>query len=205
MASKETKSRIIVNALDLFNRYGSPNISTNRIAAQSGISKGNLNYHYSKKSEIILDIFSEMRDEIIIEWKDDHLNPTLEHIEFMFLRQLHMIWRYRFFYREIVNLLKDDPILRHRFNDLRIKRRESLKAFLVSLVDNGHMILPRKDAHLEHLITSTWVLSENWINYVDTLQETPDEQDLQGGYDVLMSIFRPYIRDRSLTLVRACG
>jgi len=106
-----------------------------------------------------------------------------------------MIWRYRFFYRELVGLLKEDPLLRKRFNELRTRRRESLKLFLTSLAQDGYMTLPREEDQIEHLMTSTWVLSENWINYVDTFHETLDEKDLQGGYNILMSIFRPYLQN----------
>lgn len=194
MASKETKARIIETALTLFNEHGSANISTNRIATEAGISKGNLNYHYSNKKEIILDIFSDIRSEIEGGWSGDHLVPTLEHMEFMFLRQLRLTWRYRFFYREMVNLIKDDPLLGKRFNELRSRRRVALKQFLTSLADDGRMVLPESEEELEHFMTSTWLLSEHWLNYTDSLGRQVDEAALMRGCDVLMTMVRPYLK-----------
>ena len=45
-------------------------------------------------------------------WYRDHLAPTLEHMAAMFVRQLQLIRKYRFFYREIADLLRQDPRLR---------------------------------------------------------------------------------------------
>jgi AcrR family transcriptional regulator len=44
-APRRTAQRILEVALDLFNRFGEPNVSTTLVAAQLGISPGNLYYH----------------------------------------------------------------------------------------------------------------------------------------------------------------
>ncbi len=52
-APRRTAERILEAALDLFNRLGEPNVSTTAVAAQLGISPGNLYYHYLAKEEIV--------------------------------------------------------------------------------------------------------------------------------------------------------
>ena len=43
---RRTAERILEVTLDLFNRFGEPNVSTTLISAEMNISPGNLYYHY---------------------------------------------------------------------------------------------------------------------------------------------------------------
>ena len=61
MATKKprrTAERILEVTLDLFNRFGEPNVSTTLISAELGISPGNLYYHYPAKDELINALFN---------------------------------------------------------------------------------------------------------------------------------------------------
>src|SRR5262244_3659529 len=60
MATKKprrTAERILEVTLDLFNRFGEPNVSTTLISAELNISPGNLYYHYPAKDELILKLY----------------------------------------------------------------------------------------------------------------------------------------------------
>lgn len=195
MASRNTTARILNTALDLFNRHGSTKISTNRIAAETGLSKGNLNYHYRDRGQIVLDLFSSLRNEILEGWSGDHQHPTLEHMAFMFRRQLMLAWKYRFFYREMADLLNADPLLRQRFNELRVRRIAALRQFFEALAGSGHVSLPLEEEKLQHFLTATWVLSEHWLTHIETLGEPFDEAALQRGHGVLMTMVKPYLRE----------
>ena len=56
-APRRTAERILLGSLALFNRFGVPNVSTTMIAADLGISPGNLYYHYPAKEELINGLF----------------------------------------------------------------------------------------------------------------------------------------------------
>ncbi|MEP7245220.1 MAG: TetR family transcriptional regulator, partial [Gammaproteobacteria bacterium] len=105
--------------MELFNDHGTAAVSLNRIAEACLISKGNLHYHFQNKQEIIRCIFQRLLDEMDASWYRDHLAPTLEHMAAMFVRQLQLILKYRFFYREMADLLRADRLLRKRWADNR--------------------------------------------------------------------------------------
>ena len=54
---RRTAERILEVTLDLFNRFGEPNVSTTLISAELHISPGNLYYHYPAKDELINQLF----------------------------------------------------------------------------------------------------------------------------------------------------
>ena len=61
----KTRDKIVLAALELFNRDGERNITTNHIAAHIDISPGNLYYHFRNKQEIVREIFSLYSTELL--------------------------------------------------------------------------------------------------------------------------------------------
>jgi len=197
MGSKETQAKILAAALKLFNAHGTAKVSPLRIATAAGMSKGNLNYHYRKKGDIILDLFLEMQAEIISDWRPEDLKPTMEYLSFSFFRELRLMWRYRFLYRELVPLLRADPILKRRWSDLRRRRLADGQRHLDGLVAQGLLRRLGYPNEFDLLTANTWLLTNHWLNYVESTGEM-DEQALLRGYQVMLNSIRPYATERGL-------
>lgn len=202
MPSRETQALILKVALELFNEHRSASVSTNRIAEACEISKGNLNYHFRTKQDIILALFADITVEMNRAWYEDHRNPTMEHMAFMFVRQLRLIWRYRFFYREIIPLLRESKLLRRRFNEVRVRRVAEVKRFMKGLIAAGLFRADYTDEQLDLLITSTWVLSDHWLNHIETTGQEVDEAAFRLGYDILVNMVTPYLTPTGLQALK---
>ena len=64
VAAPKTRDRILEAALRLFNDEGLPAVSTHRIAAELGISPGNLHYHFKTKRLIVVWLFRRFEDRL---------------------------------------------------------------------------------------------------------------------------------------------
>jgi len=193
MATRATQFRILQSALELFNEHGTAAVSSNRIAERCGISKGNLQYHFRNKREIIYAVFQQAIGEMDAGWYRDHLAPTLEHMAAMFVRQLQLILKYRFFYREMADLLRQDPQLRKRFADNRERRMRDLERFMLTLQARGLMRFPPDPRRLRSIIDVTWIVNENWLNYMDYHDRQITVEAMLEGYAEILEVLRPYL------------
>ena len=57
-APRRTAERILEVTLELFNRFGEPNVSTTLISSELNISPGNLYYHYPAKEELVTALYN---------------------------------------------------------------------------------------------------------------------------------------------------
>ena len=193
MATRATQLRILQTALELFNEHGTAAISANKIAERSGISKGNLQYHFRTKREVIFAVFQQAIQEMDAGWYRDHLAPSLEHMAAMYVRQLQLILKYRFFYREMADLLRQDPALRKRFADNRERRLRDLEKFMMALQSRGLMRFPPDPRRLRAIIDVTWIVNENWLNYMDYHDREVTVEAMLEGYSEILEVLRPYL------------
>lgn len=193
MATRETQALIVDTALELFNRYGSNTVSTNRIAAKCGISRGNLHYHFHNKAEIVQSIFQRIAHAMSDEWPADHLDPTLEHMAEMYVRQSLLILEFEFFYREMPSLLRQDALLLMRYRAHRERRLGAIERFFHALTNAGIMNFSPDPVLVRSVVIATWIISDNWPNFVEFQGGQFDADAICQGYDMILHILAPYI------------
>lgn len=194
MATRTTQQRILQAALELFNAEGTAAVSASRIAERCGVSKGNLQYHFPNKRDVVFALFQSAVAEMNAGWYRDHLAPTLEHMAAMFVRQLQLIVKYRFFYREQAGLLRQDPQLRRRYVENRERRLQVIEQFMHALARRGLMSLPSDPRRLRSIVEVTWILSENWVNYTEYQDRDITVSTIQEGYHGILEVLRPCLR-----------
>ena len=119
---RRTAERILEVTLDLFNRFGEPNVSTTLISAELGISPGNLYYHYPAKDELINSLFAAFERALndLLSAADNVRN--VEDAWLFFHMLFELIWQYRFLYRDLNDLLSKNRRLETHFQFVQIGR-----------------------------------------------------------------------------------
>ncbi|MEO7055301.1 MAG: TetR/AcrR family transcriptional regulator [Caldimonas sp.] len=194
---RRTAERILDTTLELFNRFGEPNVSTTLISAELGISPGNLYYHYPAKEELITKLFDRYDAALteLLRAADDVANVE---DAWLFLHLLfELIWAYRFLYRDLNDLLSNNRKLETHFQFVLQHKTRALRAVLDGVTAaSGRAIEPRE---VEPVATAMVVVLTYWLSfeYVRNPRHAlePDHAGaalLRGAFHVLC-LLAPYL------------
>lgn len=189
-----TREKILDTALRLFNKSGSAEVSTNHIANAAGISPGNLYYHFRSKQEIIRELFQRL----YAIW-DNGLplpqgrEPTLDDLKMVVKANYQIIWQYRFAYRELVALLRQDAELRTGFLTVRQRGYEGFNQLVQAFSDAGVINLPDDLQAIEELQEVCWLISEFWLTNLEVNGRSVDEDEMQHGVKLMLRVLQSYL------------
>jgi AcrR family transcriptional regulator len=189
-----TRQKILDAALALFNKEGTAAISTNHIAAEIGISPGNLYYYFRNKEDIIAALF----ERLFQMWEKTYQlpvgrAPVLADFEDLIAANFHMIWAFRFAYREMAALFRSNPDLHARYQKLRRQGYASFSSLIEAFAETGVMSMPETPQEMHALTDLCWIVSEQWPVDLELRGQEFDEAGIQSGIRVLRHIFRPYL------------
>ena len=104
-----TKEKIIESSILLFNQHGLVNVRLQQIADQTGISVGNLAYHYYSKEAIIIKIVTQLNEllEPIID--EEKKFPGLMDLDTQLARYYHLLMKYSFFFIDLLEIKRNYP------------------------------------------------------------------------------------------------
>lgn len=191
--SQQTKSNIIQKSIDLFNEHGTAAISLNSLADALGISTGNLQYHYHNKEEILRAILEVMfKDWNAVYQEMDTLSFTMDTLRRTLRINFNLVWKYRFFYRELTALLRNDAVLAKRYATIQ-EQRLAEQEMLTKQMTRSSGARPMSKLELRNMVLIGWVLSNSWLSYVESTGRTVDESVMDDAVEVLIQHYKPYL------------
>lgn len=190
----DTKTHILEAAIRLWNDQGTASVSTNHIARRAGISPGNLYYHFQNKEEIIRATLERIDEAFGKVWElPAGRTVTLSDFQVAIERAMALQWEYRFFFRELVALIRRDPQLGRRYRTLQRQRRAELEQWGERFVAAGVLRLPAEPDVADALLTGAWLISDYWIPFLEASGTSVGPQQMRGGVDIIMRLLRPYL------------
>ena len=162
-APRRTAQRIAEVTLELFNRFGEPNVSTTLISAELNISPGNLYYHFASKDTLVNQLFDQYEVAMLGLLE---AAPDVKDVEdaWFFLHSLfEQVWNHRFLYRDLNNLLSGNRHLETHFHDILERKTHAFKLMLEGLAAAGLMKIDPDN--IETLSASMSVMVTYWLSY----------------------------------------
>ena len=160
---RRTAERILDTTLDLFNRFGEPNVSTTLISAELGISPGNLYYHYPAKDELITKLFDRYDTALteLLRAADDV--KDIEDAWLFFHVLFELIWAYRFLYRDLNDLLSNHRRLETHFQFILQRKTKAVQAVLHGIGRASALRIDSRD--VDPVATAMVVVLTYWLSY----------------------------------------
>lgn len=161
----KTKDRILQISLQLFNERGERSVTTNHIAAELGISPGNLYYHFRNKQEIIKELAQQYQAETLEMLAlpvDRPLNANDKISYFQVLS--NQLWAYRFIHRDVYHLIENNEDFRKIYPRFAGQVMQQGQKIYRAFVDAG--LMKMTDSEIEALIINLWIVLTNWTNFL---------------------------------------
>lgn len=185
-----TADRIAETALRLFNQKGYPSTTLTEIAAELGISQGNLTYHFPTKLDLALHLSEVVRE--TTEARRRGLIPgdiADDYVESLMFA-MEMSWHYGFLMRDqgifepAAAVVPPSPILVASFAERRS---------LIGRIDEAGLFRPDAEVELDVLARSLWVLSRHWMEHLREMEQREEitRDDVAQGVEHHFAVLLP--------------
>jgi AcrR family transcriptional regulator len=187
---RRTRQRILDATLALYNERGEPQVSTSLIAAELGISAGNLHYHFRRKDELsgaLLDQFVGEFEAVLppAGWRADHVEDAWLLLHLL----LETLWRYRFLFRDLSGIMARDRRAGQRLAAVLGRAIEASRGICLGLVERG--LMTATGAEIDALAANVAVVSLYWLSFDSARHPRGDPSGKamsRGVYQVLMLV-----------------
>lgn len=191
-----TRIKIVESSILLFNNKGLANVRLQDIAEYNKISPGNLTYHFKTKRDLMdYIIYYMIRKLVETEAMQKELLKNLSLYQ-IFKNHLIFLISYRFFFRDILEILNLVPSARAVFRDV-IKGNEKFTSSYVKIaVENGFML---KEAYKGQYLTfskNNWAIINSSLTIWEVLEDSKSKYS--NTIKEIMGHHYPYLTKKGL-------
>lgn len=187
---RRTRQRILDVTLALYNEQGEPNVSTSLIAAELGISAGNLHYHFRRKDELsaaLLEQFVAELDALLppAGWRADNV----EDVWFLLHLILEALWRYRFLFRDLSGIMARDRRAGARLATVFERSVQAARGICLGLAERNQLVAT--GVEIDALSHNIAVVALYWLSFESARHPRRDVAGVsmaRGVYQVLMLV-----------------
>lgn len=157
-----TKQKILEAAIRLFNLYGVANVRLQQIADETGISVGNLAYHFKNKEAIVSAVYESLFDEFSQILSTFLMSPKL--IDFNHqLEQYHRFFsKYKFYLIDLFELDRSYPGIMERWHQFVSKMLLQIRKRLDYNVQRGVLQPEPMPGVYDTLTNNIWMTIIFW-------------------------------------------
>lgn len=191
--TRDTRTRILVASLLLFNEKGEPNTTTNEIADELDISPGNLYYHFHKKSDVVEALLGEFQaDARHLLQPSESSQISLDDFWIFLHHLLEFTAAYRFLFRDMESLVIAYPKVRVALRHFARGLRSTFELSLYSMADGQVISLDASDMKLVSRNLAVIALFSDRFDALIDDQTTADDSALRIAGSVL-NVLQPYV------------
>ncbi|MBT8218671.1 MAG: TetR/AcrR family transcriptional regulator [Bacteroidia bacterium] len=191
---KDTRTKIIETAIELFNQHAVGNVRVQDIAKASNISPGNLTYHFRTKKELMKAVHDTMKSELnSLNFGDFLFKETMDLLD-LTRTYLQFLVKYRFFYRDIMEIFTLVPEVKSAFIR-QIGHIINFNRNTTYLGIGKGLIQPEPSPGIyDSLAKNSWAILNSWLSAREILGE--EAVSIEEGLKLVLDMHYPFYTDK---------
>jgi AcrR family transcriptional regulator len=196
--AERTKLRIIEGAIEIYNRDGFTNVKVRDLAKYLDMSPGNITYYFPNNKDMLNAIYNYILKHIKASSMENHFlvhqGKGVEPIKIY----LEVVSRFRFFYKDIISILKAYPEIAQKHQKIVNRQIEIIESLFFISVGKEYLRreeIPGMYRALAEAITHTLHF---WLNQ-QTLKGKTDD-DFEGALAHIDKLIYPYYTKKGLKI-----
>lgn len=188
-----TKEKILDAALRLFNERGVVNVRLQQIADLTGISVGNLAYHYPGKKAIIEKIDRQLEGEITPLLSDEQRFPTLIDFDNQLSSYYFLLKRYPFYFLDMLEMERAYPRIHQKRQAYIGRMIRQITAWMHQNVEKGLFVAELQENQYERTAQTIWIIITFWMTQQQVRGIDYEEEGAFKGFvwNQLLPLFTP--------------
>ncbi|HAO48035.1 MAG TPA: TetR/AcrR family transcriptional regulator [Runella sp.] len=190
-----TKEKIVLASIKLFNEHGVASVRLQQIADETGISVGNLAYHFRNKEAIVSSVYEKLFDEFRQLLSTYLLTPSFADFDGQMAGYFEFFKTYRFYITDLFSAEHPLPDIQAEWEMFMNKMILQIRNRIDFHVSRGEL-LPESSQGTYHLISeSIWMTLVFWIPQ-QTIRRKPVTE---GRYrTAVWNHLKPYFTQKGL-------
>lgn len=191
----QTKQNILSRSRQLFNEFGTTNVSLRTIADNLEISVGNLQYHFKKREDIIEGLYFELVEEmntIMVEPTGKLLESVLD----ISARMIFKLYDYRFFFLDFVTITRKNEVIKQHYSELSQQREAQFLQISEVMIQNSIFREERLKGEYLGLFKRIELITNFWFSSVLIQKNAISEACLEDFKWMIHQSMFPYLTVR---------
>ncbi|MCB0557623.1 MAG: TetR/AcrR family transcriptional regulator [Lewinellaceae bacterium] len=163
MADISTKQKILNASIRLFNENGLANVRLQQIADETGISVGNLAYHFRNKEAIVSAVNETLNDDIKEILSAYRLFPNLIDFDNQLSKYFSFLEKYPFYFLDLLEMERAYPEVKAHCQQYITKMISQIRKRFDFNQQRGLFIKEPYPGIYDVLADSIWVLMSFWM------------------------------------------
>lgn len=197
-----TKEKILQKSLDLFNANGTDAVTVRHIAAELGMSHGNLCYHFPSTDALIQALYLQLVDKldaaILRGQTGQQTEMNLSFLYNMTLTTYDLLNQYRFLMLDFVHIMRRIAFIRSHYQQLTAARREQFLFLMYQLQQNGIIRPDLSEQECNDWIALATLFGDFWLSNAAILYAGEEEDKVMYYAQLFMRLGLSYLTEKGL-------
>ena len=199
---RNTRNRILLMALNLFNEAGVAKTTTNHIADELDISPGNLHYHFRTKADLVSAIVAEFDVDSRVAITPPGTTPvSIDDIWIFMHLLLERLSMYRFLFRDFETVTAEFPAVEPKLRRFVVSLAGNVALHLLNLEESGALKTTAADRLILGRSIVVQILFSERFDALTGVAVHDDNSTVRAAQSVL-HLLLPYLKGNNAELVR---